>query len=53
MTENNQTIATLHNLLDYDARKFTSAEIQLKKQLTGMDKQSQFFTTKDCTAEVS
>ena len=33
MTENNQTITTLHNLLDYDARKFTSAEIQLKKSL--------------------
>ena len=33
MAENNQTITTLHNLLDYDARKFTSAEIQLKKSL--------------------
>lgn len=33
MTENNPTITTLHNLLDYDARKFTSAEIQLKKSL--------------------
>ena len=33
MTDNNQTISTLHNLLDYDARKFTSAEIQLKKSL--------------------
>ncbi len=33
MTENNQTITTLHNLLDYDARKFTSAEIQLKNSL--------------------
>ncbi len=33
MSENNQTITTLHNLLDYDARKFTSAEIQLKKSL--------------------
>lgn len=31
--ENNSTIATLHNLLDYDARSFTSAEIQLKKSL--------------------
>ena len=30
MAENNQTIATLHNLLDYDARKFTSAEVQLQ-----------------------
>jgi ferritin-like metal-binding protein YciE len=30
MPENNQTIATLHNLLDYDARKFTSAEVQLQ-----------------------
>jgi ferritin-like metal-binding protein YciE len=33
MTDNNQTISTLHNLLDYDARQFTSAEIQLKKSL--------------------
>ena len=33
MTENNQLITTLHNLLDYDARKFTSAEIQLKNSL--------------------
>ena len=33
MAENNQTITKLHNLLDYDARKFTSAEIQLKNSL--------------------
>lgn len=33
MAENNPTITTLHNLLDYDARKFTSAEIQLKNSL--------------------
>ena len=33
MAENNQTITTLHNLLDYDASKFTSAEIQLKNSL--------------------
>jgi ferritin-like metal-binding protein YciE len=33
MADNNQTISTLHNLLDYDARKFTSAEIQLKNSL--------------------
>lgn len=33
MTENIQTISTLHNLLDYDARKFTSAEIELKNSL--------------------
>ncbi len=33
MTENNQTITTLHNLLDYDASKFTSAEIQLQNIL--------------------
>jgi ferritin-like metal-binding protein YciE len=33
MTDTNQTITTLHNLLDYDARKFTSAEIQLKNSL--------------------
>lgn len=35
MTENTQTVTTLHNLLDYDARKFTSAEIQLKNSLPG------------------
>lgn len=35
MAENIPTITTLHNLLDYDARKFTSAEIQLKKSLPG------------------
>ena len=29
----NPTLATLHNLLDYDASKFTSAEIQLKNHL--------------------
>ena len=33
MTDYRQTITTLHNLLDYDARKFTSAEIQLKNIL--------------------
>ncbi len=33
MAENNPTITTLHNLLDYDAYKFTSAEIQLKNIL--------------------
>ena len=33
MTDTNQTITTLHHLLDYDARKFTSAEIQLKNSL--------------------
>ena len=33
MEENNKTITTLHNLLDYDARKFTNAEILLKKSL--------------------
>lgn len=31
--ENIQPIATLHNLLDYDADRFTSAEIQLKNIL--------------------
>ncbi len=31
--ETNSTIATLHNLLDHDAGKFTSGEIQLKKNL--------------------
>jgi len=34
MTDNKQPITTLQNLLDYDARKFTSAEIQLKNSLT-------------------
>lgn len=33
MSENNQHITTLHNLLDYDASKFTSAEIQLRNSL--------------------
>jgi len=31
--ENNSPIAILHNLLDYDAGKFTCGEIQLKKNL--------------------
>lgn len=35
MTENTQQVTTLHNLLDHDARKFTSAEIQLKNSLPG------------------
>jgi ferritin-like metal-binding protein YciE len=35
MEENNQTISTLHHLLDYDSRKFASAEIQLKNNLPG------------------
>jgi len=34
MTDTHQPITTLQNLLDYDARKFTSAEIQLKNSLT-------------------
>jgi ferritin-like metal-binding protein YciE len=34
MTDNSQPITTLHDLLDDDARKFTSAEIQLKNSLT-------------------
>ena len=33
MAENNQTITTLQNLLDYDASKFISAEVQLKNSL--------------------
>ncbi len=33
MAQNNQTVTTLHNLLDYDAGKFTSAEIQLQNIL--------------------
>jgi len=33
MLENTPKIATLHHLLDYDASKFTSAEIQLKHSL--------------------
>jgi ferritin-like metal-binding protein YciE len=35
MADNNQTITTLHNLLDYDALRFASAEIQLKNSLPG------------------
>jgi len=35
MADNNQTITTLHHLLDYDALKFASAEIQLKNSLPG------------------
>ena len=34
MKASNGSIVTLHNLLDYDAHKFTSAEIQLKHALT-------------------
>lgn len=34
MIENNQTIKTLQDLLDYNAGKFTSGEIELKKSLT-------------------
>ncbi|HEX6848015.1 MAG TPA: DUF892 family protein [Chitinophagaceae bacterium] len=33
MAENYPTLTTLHNLLDYDARKFTNAEIQLQRVL--------------------
>lgn len=33
MEDYKPAISTLHNLLDYDARKFTSAEIELKKSL--------------------
>ncbi len=33
MTDVNQTITTLHNLLDFDARRFTHAEIQLQNIL--------------------
>ena len=33
MADNSETITTLHNLLDYDARNFFAAEIQLKKIL--------------------
>ena len=35
MSENKHPLTTLHHLLDYDAGKFTSAEIQLKKTLPG------------------
>jgi ferritin-like metal-binding protein YciE len=34
MAENNKTINTLQDLLDYNAGRFTSGEIQLKKSLT-------------------
>jgi ferritin-like metal-binding protein YciE len=33
MTNKTETITTLHNLLDYDARNFMSAEVQLKNTL--------------------
>src|SRR5690242_5836811 len=33
MTENNHSITTLHDLLDYNGREFISAEIQLKNKL--------------------
>lgn len=33
MSANNQTITTLHHLLDFDASKFTSAEIHLRGAL--------------------
>lgn len=33
MSENNPTIASLHDLLDYDAGRFTTAEIHLKTTL--------------------
>lgn len=33
MAENKPSIATLHNLLDYDAQKFISAELQLRNSL--------------------
>jgi ferritin-like metal-binding protein YciE len=35
MSENNHSLTTLHNLLDYDAAKFTSAEIHLRNSLPG------------------
>jgi ferritin-like metal-binding protein YciE len=34
MADNKKTIATLNNLLDYDAGKLTNAEIQLKNSLS-------------------
>jgi len=33
MSENIKNISTLHNLLDYDVSKFTSAEVHLKQRL--------------------
>lgn len=33
MTNNNQTVSTLHHLLDFDVRRFTSAEMELKNVL--------------------
>ena len=35
MSLDNPTLGTLHNLLDYDVSKFTSAEIELKNSLPG------------------
>lgn len=33
MADNTQLITTLHNLMEYDTRKFISAEVQLKNIL--------------------
>lgn len=46
MSANTHSISTLHQLLDYDARKFTSAEIQLKKSLEGWIKSAGSFQLK-------
>ncbi|HET7116004.1 MAG TPA: hypothetical protein VFI29_05915 [Hanamia sp.] len=35
MSNNNQAVTTHHNLPDYNTRKFTSAEIQLKTSMQG------------------
>jgi len=47
MTANIQTITTLHQLLDYDARSFTSAEIELKKKLPGWINEAGSFKLKN------
>jgi ferritin-like metal-binding protein YciE len=35
MTDNYRNITNLHSLLDYDARRFSSAEVQLRNSLPG------------------
>jgi hypothetical protein len=52
VADNTRTITNLHDLLDYDARKFISAEVQLKNILPEWTKQSRFFTTKNRITEI-
>lgn len=47
MTENNQTISNLHNLLDYEAGKFMSIETELKNHLPGWINTAESFKLKE------